>query len=80
MTQALGVSFTVSTIALALILGNAGSLDTSTAGQSLLALVPAVGGMAAGQAVRGRLSQAAFRKALFGGLIALGGWLLARQL
>jgi uncharacterized membrane protein YfcA len=80
MSQALGVSFTVSTVALALILGKAGSLDASVAGQSLLALLPALVGMAAGQAVRDKLSQAAFRNALFGGLMALGGWLLLRQL
>jgi uncharacterized membrane protein YfcA len=80
MSQALGVSFTVSTVALALILGKTGSLDVSVAGQSLLALVPALLGMAAGQAVRDKLSQAAFRKALFGGLVALGVWLLLRQL
>lgn len=80
MSQALGLSFTVSTIALALILGNTGSLDAPVAGQSLLALVPALGGMAAGQAVRDKLSQATFRTALFGGFVALGAWLLLRQL
>lgn len=79
MAQALGLSFTVSTAALGLVLASTGNLDASVAGQSLLALLPALAGMALGQAQRDRLSQTAFRKALYGGLLLLGAWLLARH-
>jgi hypothetical protein len=47
--QALGLSFTVSTIALAGSLVSAGTLDFGTGLYSLLALVPALAGMIAGQ-------------------------------
>src|ERR1700722_16414635 len=47
--QALGLSFTVSTIALAWSLVSAGTLNPGTGLYSLLALVPALAGMIAGQ-------------------------------
>jgi uncharacterized protein len=47
--QALGLSFTVSTIALAWSLVNAGTLNLGTGLYSFLALVPALAGMIAGQ-------------------------------
>ena len=79
MSQALGISFTVSTAALAVVLAGTGSLDAGMAWQSMLALLPALAGMALGQAQRDKLSQATFRKALFSGLLALGAWLIVRQ-
>jgi uncharacterized protein len=47
--QALGLSFTVSTIALAWSLVSAGTLNLGTGLYSLLALIPALAGMIAGQ-------------------------------
>jgi uncharacterized membrane protein YfcA len=58
MIQALGLSFTVSTIALA----------------------AALLGMAAGGAVRGRVSEQTFRRVFFGGLLVLGAHLASRAL
>jgi uncharacterized membrane protein YfcA len=80
MSQALGISFTVSTAALGVVLARTGVLDWAMAGQSLLALVPALLGMAVGQLLRDKLSQAAFRRALYSGLLVLGGWLVLRHL
>ena len=60
MIQALGLSFTVSTIALA------------------AALAPALLGMAAGGALRGRFSEQTFRRVFFGGLLVLGAHLASR--
>ena len=48
LVQALGLSFTVSTLALAATLVQVGALQTSVAGASLLALAPALIGMASG--------------------------------
>jgi uncharacterized membrane protein YfcA len=71
--QAMGLSFTVSTIVLAVALGQSGALHATNAGISLLALLPALAGMFAGQWMRSRIRPAIFRKCFFAGLIALGG-------
>lgn len=70
MIQALGLSFLVATIALALRLGSSGlSLVTLEGG---IALVAAFAGLGAGAALRARISGADFQRALFVVFIALG--------
>ncbi len=54
--QALGLSFTVSTIALAIGLSRGGAITTHELGVSAMALVPALLGMWAGQEARKRIS------------------------
>jgi len=54
--QALGLSFTVSTVGLGVGLAANGSLPAATLGASLLTLAPALAGMAVGQVVRGWIS------------------------
>jgi len=76
--QALGLSFTVSTVALAGALAGGGSFDAGTASASALALAPALIGMAAGGWVRGRVSEPMFRRCFFLGLLALGAHLASR--
>lgn len=76
--QALGLSFTVSTIALAVALTGTGVLGPKIAGVSLLALLPALGGMFVGGWVRGRVSEPVFRKIFYVGLLGLGAHLAAR--
>lgn len=70
--QALGLSFTVSTIALAVALGFNASYSPENLLLSLLAVVPAIVGMYAGQISRDRISPLTFRKYLFGALFILG--------
>ncbi len=72
LVQALGLSFTVSTLALAAGLAHHGLFEGAAAGASLLALGPALAGMAAGQWLRRRVSPALFRRCFFLGLLALG--------
>ena len=79
LSQALGLSFTVSTLALAGNLAAAGHLGGAVALQSLLVLAPALVGMWLGQLLRDELSQDTFRRWLNWGLLALGAWLLARS-
>ncbi len=79
LVQALGLSFTVSTVALAGILLQDGSLQGS-ATASLLMLAPAIAGMVLGQRVRDRINDKAFRLWFFLGLLALGGHLASRAL
>ncbi len=80
LVQALGISFLVSTIALALSLGSAGSLQSATLLGSLLALLPALAGMGLGQWLRRRVRAELFRKIFFSSLLALGAYLIARTL
>jgi uncharacterized protein len=78
LVQALGLSFTVSNVALALGLASYGALHASALGASLLCTVPALVGVFVGQAVRARMKPATFRFFFFFGLLLLGGDLMAR--
>ena len=78
--QALGLSFTVSTIALAAGLIYTGHFHTSVGTVSLLALLPALAGMFAGQHIRGLLRPEVFRKWFFAALIAVGAFMAVRAL
>lgn len=70
--QALGLSFTVSTLALAAGLGARGAFSPETLGASAAAVAPALAGMWAGQKIRTRISQQAFRRGFLVGLLLLG--------
>jgi uncharacterized membrane protein YfcA len=78
--QTLGLSFTVSTLALALGLMANGQFQASVASSSLLALLPALGGMLLGQGVRNRLKPEVFRRWFFVGLLILGVYMVVRAL
>lgn len=80
LVQALGLSFTVSTVALGLGLAAAGGLSSGSLATSLFALVPAAIGMAAGQRLRRIISPEAFRKVFFVALLGLGFYLILEQL
>ncbi|EXI90100.1 MAG: Sulfite exporter TauE/SafE [Candidatus Accumulibacter regalis] len=80
LVQALGLFFSVSTLALAAALALTGKYQWVTAGTSLLAIGPALLGMVIGQRVRDRLEPEAFRRWFFVGLSALGVYMLARAL
>lgn len=75
LVQALGLSFTVSTIALALGLLRLDAFAANSAWISLLALVPALLGMQLGQWLRQRIAAATFRRVFFAGLLLLGATL-----
>jgi len=77
--QALGLSFSVSTLALAAALGHSGELlRPAVLGLSALALLPALLGMAAGQWLRKRISAERFKRWFFIGLLLLGSELALR--
>ena len=80
LVQALGLSFTVSTIALSFNLIGAGVLNVSLATVAVVALVAALIGMWIGQIVRLRLDQKTFRRWFFIGLLALGLYLAGAPL
>ena len=72
LVQALGLSFTVSTIALAVGLGTHGALQAENLTLSALAIVPALAGMWFGQVLRGRISPMLFRRIFLFSLLLLG--------
>jgi hypothetical protein len=72
MVQALGLSFTISTIALAVGLHRHDALPAAALSASMFAVVPALAGMAFGARLRKQSSPARFRRWFFIGLAVLG--------
>jgi uncharacterized membrane protein YfcA len=78
LVQALGLHFTVSTVALAFVLWDGGALNVSLGTLSLFAIVPAMLGMYLGQKMRARISAQTFLILMYLGLVALGINLLVK--
>jgi hypothetical protein len=77
LVQAMGLLFSLSTLALGLALAMRGDLPADLGGVSLAGVVPALLGMALGQTVRRRLSEALFRRLFLAALSVLGLWIAA---
>jgi len=75
LVQALGVFFTVATVALAFNLTSAGLLSAATALPGAVAMAAAFAGMYIGQAVRSRMEPEAFRRWFLIAMIFLGLYL-----
>ncbi len=75
--QAMGMLFTVSTLALAAALKGNDLLTGELSIVSAAALLPAVIGMVFGQRIRQRLSEERFRKVFFTALLLLGAYIIA---
>lgn len=80
LVQALGLSFTISTLALATGLALHGVYQTDSIAISALAVLPALLGMWAGQSLRDRISPKAFRRGFLICLLLLGTEMIARSL
>jgi hypothetical protein len=80
LVQALGVFFTVATVALAFDLTSAGLLNAATALPGAIAMVAAFTGMFVGQAVRSRMQPEAFRRWFLIWMILLGIYLASSAL
>ena len=78
--QALGLSFTVSTVALAAGLAGRGAFHAGAAGASLLCTVPTLAGVFAGQWIRSKIDPVTFRRLFFLALLLLGIDLVGRSL
>ncbi|GEO18347.1 sulfite exporter TauE/SafE family protein [Microvirga aerophila] len=77
--QGLGLSFTISTVALAVGLTWRGAFQLDDLAMSSLAILPAMAGMWLGQAIRSRVSPAAFRRWFLICLLLLGTELILRS-
>ncbi|MEJ2624462.1 MAG: sulfite exporter TauE/SafE family protein [Pseudolabrys sp.] len=80
LVQAMGLSFTTSTIAMAAALGHAGTLRADLALPSVAALVAGLAGMPLGRIVRGKVRPETFRLWFFAGLLLLGLHLALQRL
>ncbi|WP_234051412.1 MULTISPECIES: sulfite exporter TauE/SafE family protein [unclassified Xanthobacter] len=80
LVQALGLSFTVSTIAMAVGLGAHRAFQSEHLALSALSVVPALAGMWVGQRARNRISPLAFRRGFLACLLLLGCEMAARSL
>mgnify|MGYP000051755563 CR=1 FL=1 len=80
LVQALGLSFTVSTIALAIGLGMHQQFSSASLTTSLVALIPALIGMQIGQITRLRINPVAFRYWFLLCLLFLGSYMVIRGL
>ncbi|CAN7539652.1 sulfite exporter TauE/SafE family protein [Pseudoduganella sp. LjRoot289] len=72
LVQAMGLAFTVSTLALAASLAARGAWQPAAAGMSFVAQLPALAGMLLGQRLRGRMPPLIFRRCLLFALLLLG--------
>lgn len=77
--QAMGVLFTVSTLALAVALQSNQMLSIENGWLSLAGLAPALVGMVIGQRIRRLLAEDVFRRVFFSALLALGLYIIARS-
>ncbi len=80
LVQAMGMLFTVSTLALAMALHGNGLWSTDLAVFSTAAVAPAILGMVAGRRVRRAISEEGFRRVFFVALLLLGAYIVARSL
>jgi len=80
LVQAMGIMFTVNTVALAVGLAGHDLLPVNLGILSAVALAPAFLGMMLGQRVRTRLPEQRFRRIFFGALLILGLYLGARAI
>jgi uncharacterized protein len=79
LVQALGLSFTVSTLALAVNVVIEGGFQVSIGNETVVALALACAGMWIGQLIRERLPPTAFRRWFFTSLVLLGLYLVVRS-
>lgn len=78
--QAMGISFTISTLALAAGLYFNAQYSSASLGASAWLLLPALAGMAAGQRLRQRLSPGLFKTVFLCSLIVLGLHMVIKEL
>jgi len=76
LVQAMGMLFTVSTLALAIALQHNNLMTADLGITSTIALIPAAIGMAVGQRLRHVLSEERFRLVFFIGILLIGGYIL----
>lgn len=80
LVQAMGICFSIATIAIIVAAFANGLFTASLGGFSVGALIPSFLGMALGTRIRSRLSEEAFKKTLFAGLMLFGVYLITKNI
>lgn len=80
LVQAMGMLFMASTLGLGASLGGRSLLSLDLLLLSGFCVLPALLGMSLGRRLRDRLSETAFKRAFYGALLLLGGYIVARWL
>lgn len=80
LVQAMGILFTLSTVAIGVALGTQALFSANAATVSVAAVIPALLGMVLGQRIRARLSEAVFRRVFFWAILVLGAYIVLRHL
>lgn len=80
LVQAMGILFTVSTVALAAALQGNSLLTVELGTMSAASLLPAVLGMVVGQRIRHRLPEGTFQRVFFASLLLLGAYIVVSAL
>jgi uncharacterized membrane protein YfcA len=78
--QAMGISFTTSTVVLGIGLAGNGGYPMAAVGGSVAMLVPAIVGMVAGTWLRQKLPVAVFKRCFLIGLALLGAYMTLRAI
>ncbi len=78
LVQAMGMLFTVSTVALALALQSNHLMTSSLSGVSVAAVIPAATGMMIGKHIRQMLSESSFRQLFFIAILLLGLFIMTK--
>jgi uncharacterized membrane protein YfcA len=79
LVQAMGISFTLSTLALGAALHGNGLISAPQVQLSSLALIPALAGMALGRRIRQKMPEQMFRRVFFTALLLLGLYIIANS-
>jgi len=80
LVQAMGMLFTLSTVALAVALQTNSLLTIQLGLLSTVAVIPAVVGMIVGQRLRAGLSEVRFQQIFFIGIFVLGGYIIVKAM
>lgn len=80
LVQAMGMLFTLSTLALGIALQSNDLLTSDQGLMSASGILPAIVGMAVGQQIRKHMSESVFRRVFFAALLILGAYIIAGAL
>ena len=80
LVQALGLSFSLASLSVAISMNNSGLLNLDQILLSVGAVIPAMAGMEVGTRIRHKMSEGMFKKFFYSSMLVLGGYLIVRSI